>query len=367
MDSLEAGREYDDSEDDRGNPGDGGGVSLVGHHLLPAVSIPADWARMVSVDDLAQGGITIGCWNGDPVRALDVTAIGPAMFCIGVLLEGEASMALDGGAPLDLHSGMAVVQTADRPASGRFAMAGGQTIRLVDIRFSLDGLRLAGGRPLLALQGQFLRDCSLPEVSTLLGGFPAPASLLRIATEILTCDFADPTVRALYLHAKALEALAIVLQTVGPAAPLTPLSRERARLLKARRLLDARFDEDWPLARLAREVGLGEKKLQLGFRAMAGRSVHDHLREVRLSAAAAMLTRGSSVTETALAVGFASPSHFSKAFRASHGVLPRDWVRSREGRSTLPQASDQADRGRPPAAQGLVTGAAPRPRASRRR
>ncbi len=304
-----------------------GAVSLVGHHLLPPVRIPAEWARMVRVDDLSQG-ITIGCWNGEPAQALDVAARGPAMFCIGVMLEGEANMALDGGPALALHPGMAVVQTADRPASGRFTMGGQRMIRLVDIRFSLDGLRRAGGRPLLALQGQFLQDCSLPQQQTLMGGFPAPAALLRVATEILVCDFADATVRRLYLHAKALEALAIVLQTVGPAAPLSALSRERARLLKARRLLDARFEEDWPLPRLAREVGLGEKKLQQGFRAMAGRSVHDHLREVRLSAAAAMLARGVGVTETAMAVGFASPSHFSKAFRASRGALPRDWARA---------------------------------------
>ena len=307
-----------------------GAVSLVGHHLLPPVRIPAEWVSMVRIDDLPEG-ITIGCWNGEPAQSLSVAAQGPAMFCIGVMLEGEANMALDGGPPLDLHAGMAVVQTADRPASGRFTMHGNQLIRLIDIRFTLDGLRLAGGRPLLALQGQFLQDCSLPNSPLLMGGFPAPAALLRVATEVLTCDFDDPTVRALYLHAKALEALAIVLQTLGPAAPLTSLSRERARLLKARRLLDARFDEDWPLARLAREVGLGEKKLQQGFRAMAGRSVHEHLREVRLSAAAAMLARGAAVTETAMAVGFASPSHFSKAFRASRGALPRDWIRHGEG------------------------------------
>lgn len=305
-----------------------GELSLTGHHLLPGMRLPAEWARMVRVHDLDQG-ITIGCWSGRPSVGLDISAQGPAMFCIGVLLEGRASMALDGGPLLHLHSGMAVVQTAQRPTAGRFVMQGGMSTRLVDIRFTLDGLRHAGGRPLLALQGQFLQDCSLPTAQTLMGGFPARASLLRVASDILTCDFSDDTVRSLYLRAKALEALAIVLQTVGPASALSAMSRERPRLMQAKRLLDERFEEEWTLDRLAREVGLGEKKLQMGFKAMAGRSVHEHLREVRLSAAAAMLASGSSVTEVAGSVGYASLSHFSKAFKESRGVVPRDWLKAR--------------------------------------
>jgi len=98
-------------------------------------------------------------------------------------------------------------------------------------------------------------------------------------------------------------------------------------VLHARALLDARFGEEWPLERLAREVGLGEKRLQAGFRALVGTSVHGHLREVRLQAAGRMLHGGHSVTDTALAVGFSSLSHFSKAFRTQMGCTPRAWQR----------------------------------------
>jgi len=299
------------------------------HPLLPQVVLPTDWARVARVHELAQG-ITLTCWNGRPASDLQVRAKGPPMFCVGVLLEGDARMALDGGPMLELRSGMAVVQTAARAVSGQFSMRGGQASRLVDIRFSMEGLQRVGGKPLMALQGRFLQDCSLTDVQMLMGGFPAPAALLRVATDILTCDFDDETVLRLYLQAKALEALAIVLQAVGPAGPTASLKRERARLLQARRLMDERFGEDWTIARLAREVGLGEKKLQAGFRAMAGRSVHEHLREVRLAAAAALLADGVSVTDAALATGFASLSHFSKAFRAERGLLPSQWREARQ-------------------------------------
>jgi AraC-like DNA-binding protein len=49
---------------------------------------------------------------------------------------------------------------------------------------------------------------------------------------------------------------------------------------------------------------------------------------VRLKAAAAMLSQGRSVTDGALSVGFENLSHFSKVFRAFHGVNPRDYARA---------------------------------------
>ncbi|WP_333628202.1 AraC family transcriptional regulator, partial [Stenotrophomonas cyclobalanopsidis] len=117
------------------------------------------------------------------------------------------------------------------------------------------------------------------------------------------------------------------LERAGLGQPALVAARERQRVLQARALLDARFGEEWPLERLAREVGLGEKRLQAGFRALVGTSVHGHLREVRLQAAGRMLHGGHSVTDTALAVGFSSLSHFSKAFRTQMGCTPRAWKR----------------------------------------
>jgi AraC-like DNA-binding protein len=293
------------------------------HALLPSTTLPDDWLRLLRATDL-RGEISVSRFDGSPRQPLDVIARGPAMFCIGIFVKGRACMSLDGGAPLQIGAGMAVVQTAAAEVAGRFSMPGGEPVRLVDIRFSPEGFLRAGGTPLLALHGQFLQDRSLSATRSLLGGFPASPALLRVAGDILACDFDHSPAGALYLRAKALEALALVLRLMGP-APLRIGGRERQQLLQARERLEQRYDEHWTLERLAREVGLSEKKLQAGFRAMAGRTVHVHLLEVRLDAAASLLADGASVTDAAYATGFSSLSHFSKAFRAAKGVSPRHW------------------------------------------
>ncbi|WP_288408759.1 AraC family transcriptional regulator [uncultured Herbaspirillum sp.] len=300
-----------------------GSLSLQHHPLLPSVVLPAEWAAMMRIDELA-GGISITGWSGHPRQPLDVRATGNALFCIAILLEGQAAMALDGGPLLELAAGMAVIQTADRPVTGRFSAPGGTAIRLVDIRFTPQALTALGGRPLSSLQRDLLRDCSVPEAAALMGGFHAPPVLRRIATEIVQCDFGGD-LRPLYLRAKALEMLAQLLQHLRSGSRGEVGTRQQRQLEQARRLLEQRYAEAWSIDRLAQTVGLNPKKLQAGFRAMAGRTVHAHLRELRLRAAAAMLAEGMGVADTALAVGFSNLSHFSKSFRQMHGVTPSQW------------------------------------------
>jgi hypothetical protein len=192
-------------------------MHMHGHHLLPDVVLPGAWLGLVSHEDF-DDDITLTAWRGTPDAPLDVQAEGPPMLCIAVFLDGRASMAIDGGAPLLAEPGTAVIQTGDRRVRGRFQMEGGQPVQFVDIRYTPVGLLRAGGHPLLALQGDFLQDRSVPAAGSLLAGFPAPASLLRTAREILECPYRNQTVRHLYLRAKALEALAVVLQTVQHAA-----------------------------------------------------------------------------------------------------------------------------------------------------
>lgn len=100
---------------------------------------------------------------------------------------------------------------------------------------------------------------------------------------------------------------------------------DRRKIIRAANILQTHFQEDWTIPKLARAVGISEKKLKIGFRSQVGRTIHTHLRKIRLETAMSMLENGYVVTETAYTSGFNNLSHFSKVLRTSYGLLPRDF------------------------------------------
>jgi AraC-like DNA-binding protein len=295
----------------------------------PAAEIAAaGWPNAVRFDR-PDRDIAILCLDATPEKDIRLDVEGPATFCIAVFLDGSGSVAIDGGVPLDVTPGTAIVFFSRGHTRGTNQVNGGQRVRCVDIRFDLDFLARYGGPGVGRLRNGLLVDCSVPAKDALLIGFAAPPALLDCARDIAGSRFHKPEVRDLYLRAKAMEALALTFATVEDTASAARITGNRvgARLVQARRLIEAHFDRPWTIERLAKAVGLNERELKSGFRVMVGRSIHAHLRDVRIEAAAAMLREGRSVTDAALAAGFGNLSHFSKTFREAKGVVPRDYAR----------------------------------------
>ncbi len=134
----------------------------------------------------------------------------------------------------------------------------------------------------------------------------------------------------------------LVLQLVGgQLAELAMAERQRptaAPLLRgddlervglARRILLQRAEDPPSLRQLAREAGLNEKKLKYGFRQVFGTSVFAYLRDHRLETAKGLLESGRmNVSEAAFCVGYASLSHFSRAFKRRFGLNPSDCLQA---------------------------------------
>ncbi len=77
------------------------------------------------------------------------------------------------------------------------------------------------------------------------------------------------------------------------------------------------------LNELARSVGMCRSKLHCSFRTVYGITPFDYLRNRRLETAWHLLNEGKmNVTETSYTVGYASLSHFSKAFKQYFGCPP---------------------------------------------
>lgn len=254
---------------------------------------------------------------------------GPATFSLSVFLDGRGTVSVDGAKPFRVEPGNAVLFTSRRFASGENTVPGGQHVHLVDLRFETRFLLKAGGPALAQLGGDLLSEHSVPEQEVILVGFPAPAALLQAAIDIASCSITDGLSRRLHLQSKAIECLSLVVTALstGSSNRTTMRPDDRARIERAQQLIATRYDQNWTIARLSREVGLNERKLKQGFRHLVGNSVHSYLRKVRLDVAASLLQDGSSVTQAALAVGFDNLSHFSKVFSAAKGVSPSRYAR----------------------------------------
>ncbi len=92
---------------------------------------------------------------------------------------------------------------------------------------------------------------------------------------------------------------------------------------EVRRLIAARFEEDWPLARLSQHFGVSAFRLCRAFRKSVGATIHRHLLTLRLRASLDRLEHpGADITALALDLGFSSHSHFTALFGRSFRETP---------------------------------------------
>lgn len=99
--------------------------------------------------------------------------------------------------------------------------------------------------------------------------------------------------------------------------------QERRALEAVAQFLQENLSEEHSLAELSRRHHLNEFKLKRGFREQYGSTVFGYLRRKRMERARELLLGGDeSVLGVANAVGYANPSHFTRAFRSVHGINP---------------------------------------------
>jgi AraC family carnitine catabolism transcriptional activator len=95
------------------------------------------------------------------------------------------------------------------------------------------------------------------------------------------------------------------------------------RVLKVLARMEATVEEPEARAALARIAGVSLRQLERLFAAHLGQSVNDCYRRIRLDQADQLLRKtGLSITSVAIACGFRSSSHFSRAYRSRYGISP---------------------------------------------
>jgi len=97
------------------------------------------------------------------------------------------------------------------------------------------------------------------------------------------------------------------------------------KLLKALALMERRLEEPLPCAEIAGEVDLSARQLERLFSDHLGATPQLHYLRVRLERAQTLLRQTPmAVAEIAVASGFTSTSHFSRAYRRHFGRSPRE-------------------------------------------
>jgi transcriptional regulator GlxA family with amidase domain len=96
-----------------------------------------------------------------------------------------------------------------------------------------------------------------------------------------------------------------------------------AKLATIIRLMEGSIDAPLGAEELAEAAGVSVRQMERLFRRYLGTSPKRHYQALRLNRAKDLLVQSNlSITEIAMATGFAAVSHFSKCFRAQFGVSP---------------------------------------------
>ena len=102
------------------------------------------------------------------------------------------------------------------------------------------------------------------------------------------------------------------------------------RLARVLEYMSVHFAEPLDLTRLAREAGVSKFHFARLFRDRTSTTPHRHLVDLRLAAAARMLSgTDRTVGEISAACGYENAAHFGAAFRRRHGTSPGEFRRRR--------------------------------------
>lgn len=158
----------------------------------------------------------------------------------------------------------------------------------------------------------------------------AARPMRTLAGSLFAGGFNGP-LRILMIEGVVLQLLAVQAAAVArsPSRASRAFSaRERKRIVEARDRLLADMCARPTLDELALAVGLNEKRLNAGFRALFGATVFEVLRNERLDHARIAIAEGARLQEVALRVGYNHPNNFIRAFAARYGTPPQKYFKA---------------------------------------
>jgi AraC-like DNA-binding protein len=176
-----------------------------------------------------------------------------------------------------------------------------------------------------ALQGaleQFMEQ-SIPGLNfrtTLIGDARTMASFLRLHRSL-----EKPSSRLGRDHSLLVFLHRLLARHSTASIALSRDGNEDSAVRRSKKFLDEHYADRVPLHELARLTGLSPYHLNRSFCRKIGMPPHAYQLQMRIARAKSALRTGSSITEVALATGFADQSHFTRVFKRLVGDTPAQY------------------------------------------
>jgi len=173
---------------------------------------------------------------------------------------------------------------------------------------------------------------------------PLTAQMLDVTANILD----NPYSSALYLTYQEALIHELLCTAVGslaalPQSPTEVYSDFELKCLRtARKLLAEQCAAVPSVRKIARLVGLSEKTLARGFKAIYGETIVDFSFRCRMQKALKLLQDDGSIDRVSEAVGYAHPTSFATAFRRHFGMRPSKMKRLKTDRIIHPSELDKS-------------------------
>lgn len=188
---------------------------------------------------------------------------------------------------------------------------------------------------IVALDVGFITSSACGGTTDILDSMPAQLDIkdtkVGYIVDILKDGLERPT-HAAFMTMACVLLVGRLLEIFG-SRPMPPAVNGGLGVSRQRRVLsyiDAHLQDDLTLERLAAEVDLSPDHFGRAFRASLGVSPLRYIAQRRLQRAKALLLDPAmSITDIAMALGFATPSHFTSNFHKATGTTPSQWRRDR--------------------------------------
>ena len=292
-------------------------------------NIQGEWRQLFG--SFSREGVSVEYHHFRSEKTLDWSrSFHPGSLEICLNLQGTGSLRADKD---ELAIGVRSVACYLPAVGGKFhaARTTGEHHHFVTVELSRDFLAARLGvsvTSLVAPVKAFLRGEGKP------GEGYAVVEPMSMAVQSIARSLEEPPVSVaapagrVWYEAKILELVSLLLfaPVIAPQEEMfcdrqKRINRERIEQVCA--LLMRDLENPPTLEMLAAEVGCGVFHLSRTFSQHVGQTVPQYLRQLRLERAAQLLKEGRcNVTEAAMAVGYSSLSHFSKAFWETYGCCP---------------------------------------------